>query len=128
MRGIEQQFLALQKGLTEVVPGTLLKPFDEREIELIISGIGTIDIEDWKRNTRLKVIIFFIFLRHIVVNNIFKSILFYIQHCSSDMPVVKWFWEIIEQNYSQEMRLRLLQFVTGSSRVPLQGFKALQGR
>lgn len=102
MRGIEQQFLALQKGLTEVVPGTLLKPFDEREIELIISGIGTIDIEDWKRNTRLK-------------------------HCSPDMPVVKWFWEIIEQNYSQEMRLRLLQFVTGSSRVPLQGFKALQG-
>lgn len=59
MRGIEQQFLALQKGLTEVVPGTLLKPFDEREIELIISGIGTIDIEDWKRNTRLKVIIDF---------------------------------------------------------------------
>lgn len=102
MRGIEQQFLALQKGLTEVVPGTLLKPFDEREIELIISGIGTIDIEDWKRNTRLK-------------------------HCAPDMPVVKWFWEIIEQNYSQEMRLRLLQFVTGSSRVPLQGFKALQG-
>jgi len=58
MRGIEQQFLALQKGLTEVVPGTLLKPFDEREVELIISGIGTIDIEDWKRNTRLKVIIY----------------------------------------------------------------------
>jgi len=25
------------------------------------------------------------------------------------------------------MRARLLQFVTGSSRVPLQGFKALQG-
>lgn len=56
MRGIEQQFLALQKGLTEVVPGSLLKPFDEREIELIISGIGTIDIDDWKKNTRLKVI------------------------------------------------------------------------
>lgn len=43
------------------------------------------------------------------------------------MPVVKWFWEVVEQHYSQEMRLRLLQFVTGSSRVPLQGFKALQG-
>lgn len=26
------------------------------------------------------------------------------------------------------MRARLLQFVTGSSRVPLQGFKALQGK
>lgn len=40
---------------------------------------------------------------------------------------MKWFWEIVENHYSQEMRLRLLQFVTGSSRVPLQGFKALQG-
>ena len=37
-----------------------------------------------------------------------------------------WFWRIVE-GYDEEMRARLLQFVTGSSRVPLQGFKALQG-
>ena len=36
-----------------------------------------------------------------------------------------WFWNIVG-SYSEEMRARLLQFVTGSSRVPLQGFKALQ--
>lgn len=66
MRGIEQQFLALQKGLTEVVPGSLLKPFDEREIELIISGIGTIDIEDWKRYTRYKVNIIIFYLINII--------------------------------------------------------------
>ncbi|XP_075230861.1 SMAD specific E3 ubiquitin protein ligase isoform X2 [Lycorma delicatula] len=101
MRGIEQQFLALQKGFTELVPAHLLRPFDEREMELIIGGLGTIDIADWKQNTRLK-------------------------HCSPETPVVKWFWEIVEQ-YGEEMRARLLQFVTGSSRVPLQGFKALQG-
>ncbi|CAG0896508.1 unnamed protein product [Darwinula stevensoni] len=47
-------------------------------------------------------------------------------HCTPDSPIVKWFWEIVE-SYSDEMRARLLQFVTGSSRVPLQGFKALQG-
>lgn len=29
--------------------------------------------------------------------------------------------------YDEEQRARLLQFVTGSSRVPVQGFKALQG-
>lgn len=69
MRGIEQQFLALQKGLTEVVPGTLLKPFDEREIELIISGIGTIDIEDWKHNTRLKVSILYFLGKFVSVNH-----------------------------------------------------------
>ena len=59
-------------------------------------GIGKIDIADWKNNTRLK-------------------------HCSLDTPVVKWFWEIVE-NYSEEMRARLLQFVTGSSRVSIFHF------
>ena len=31
------------------------------------------------------------------------------------------------KTYDEEKRARLLQFVTGSSRVPVQGFKALQG-
>ena len=31
------------------------------------------------------------------------------------------------ESYDDEKRARLLQFVTGSSRVPLEGFKALQG-
>ncbi|XP_066584091.1 E3 ubiquitin-protein ligase SMURF2 isoform X2 [Prorops nasuta] len=101
MRGIEQQFLALQKGFHELIPPQLLRPFDERELELVIGGLGTIDINDWKMHTRLK-------------------------HCTLDTPVVKWFWQIVE-SYGEEMRARLLQFVTGSSRVPLQGFKALQG-
>lgn len=55
MRGIEQQFLALQKGFTELIPTHLLRPFDENELELIIGGLGSIDIVDWKANTRLKV-------------------------------------------------------------------------
>ncbi|XP_012271546.1 E3 ubiquitin-protein ligase SMURF2 [Orussus abietinus] len=101
MRGIEQQFLALQKGFHELIPPQLLRPFDERELELVIGGLGTIDINDWKMHTRLK-------------------------HCTPDTPVVKWFWQIVE-SYGEEMKARLLQFVTGSSRVPLQGFKALQG-
>lgn len=39
---------------------------------------------------------------------------------------MKWFWKAVEF-FDEERRARLLQFVTGSSRVPLQGFKALQG-
>ena len=34
MQGIEAQFLALQKGFHEVIPGNLLKQFDERELEV----------------------------------------------------------------------------------------------
>ncbi|GIX70244.1 e3 ubiquitin-protein ligase SMURF2 [Caerostris extrusa] len=101
MRGIEQQFLALMKGFNELIPQHLLKGFDEKELELVIGGLGKIDLEDWKINTRLK-------------------------HCNPDTNIVKWFWKAVD-SYSEEQRARLLQFVTGSSRVPLQGFKALQG-
>ena len=59
-------------------------------------GIGKIDIVDWKSHTRLK-------------------------HCNAETPIVKWFWEIMD-SYSEEMRARLLQFVTGSSRVRRTGF------
>jgi E3 ubiquitin ligase SMURF1/2 len=67
----------------------------------MISGLGKIDIDDWKAHTRLK-------------------------HCSNDTTIVKWFWRTVD-DFDEEKRARLLQFVTGSSRVPLQGFKALQG-
>lgn len=34
MRGIEAQFLALQKGFSEIIPQQVLRPFDERELEV----------------------------------------------------------------------------------------------
>ena len=34
MQGIEAQFLALQKGFHELIPQSLLKLFDERELEV----------------------------------------------------------------------------------------------
>jgi E3 ubiquitin ligase SMURF1/2 len=102
-----------------LIPNQLLRPFDERELELVICGISNIDVNDWKQYTRLK-------------------------HCTPETPQVVWFWKVridklcssvhahvsifqVVESYSSEMRARLLQFVTGSSRVPLQGFKALQG-
>nr|KAJ0197264.1 hypothetical protein LSAT_V11C700358850 [Lactuca sativa] len=39
--------------------------------------------------------------------------------------VVVWFWEVVKA-LNKEDRARLLQFVTGTSKVPLEGFKALQ--
>ncbi|KPM09387.1 E3 ubiquitin-protein ligase SMURF2-like protein [Sarcoptes scabiei] len=93
--GIEQQFRALQKGFCELIPQHLLVGFDEKELELVIGGLGKIDLNDWKQHTRLK-------------------------HCTSDSKIVQWFWKAVH-SYSEERRARLLQFVTGSSRVPLQG-------
>ena len=70
-------------------------------LQLMIGGLGKIDLDDWKKHTRLK-------------------------HCTAESHIVRWFWRAVD-NFDDEMRARLLQFVTGSSRVPLQGFKALQG-
>ena len=39
MRGIEAQFLALQKGFNELIPQHLLRPFDERELEVRIWSV-----------------------------------------------------------------------------------------
>ena len=41
-------------------------------------------------------------------------------------PVIRYFWRAV-RSFSHQERVALLQFVTGSSRVPLDGFKGLQG-
>ena len=41
-----------------------------------------------------------------------------------EKAVVSHFWQTLRA-FSQEERARLLQFVTGTSRVPVEGFKAL---
>lgn len=40
--------------------------------------------------------------------------------------VVQWFWEVVRDDFDQEQRARLLQFTTGTSGVPAQGFAFLQ--
>ena len=67
--GIDKQFLALQKGFHELLPPHLLKLFDERELELIVSGLGSVDVDDWMNNTKLK-------------------------HCTLDSDIVQWFWKV----------------------------------
>lgn len=99
--GIESQFEALQRGFNELIPPSLLEGFDEHELELLIGGLSKIDVDDWRLHTKLK-------------------------NCTTEAPLIRWFWDIVG-SYSEDKRARLLQFVTGSPRVPIQGFKALQG-
>ena len=40
--------------------------------------------------------------------------------------VVQWFWKII-RSWPPEKKSHLLQFATGTSRIPVNGFKDLQG-
>ena len=40
--------------------------------------------------------------------------------------IIRWFWNTL-YSFSHEKRALFVQFVTGTSKVPLEGFKALEG-
>ncbi|GAA5954405.1 hypothetical protein JCM3765_004449 [Sporobolomyces pararoseus] len=98
---VEIQLEALKKGLQEIVPLKELKVFDEKELELLIGGVETIDVVDWEKNTE------------------------YRGYDAQDQ-VVGWFWKVVGA-WPAEKRARLLQFATGTSRTPVNGFRDLQG-
>jgi E3 ubiquitin-protein ligase HUWE1 len=98
---IRQQIDAFLKGFYELLPQTLISIFNENELELLICGLPDIDVADLKANTD------------------------YVGF-TLESPVIQWFWRAV-QMMGQEERALLLQFVTGTSKVPLEGFKALRG-
>lgn len=100
-RGIKDQTQAFLEGFNEVVPLEWLKYFDERELELMLCGMQEIDVDDWQRNTIYR-------------------------HYTRNSKQVVWFWQFVRQTDS-EKRARLLQFVTGTCRVPVGGFAELMG-
>ncbi|XP_065086079.1 E3 ubiquitin-protein ligase Nedd-4-like isoform X4 [Ochlerotatus camptorhynchus] len=99
---VKDQMQSFLEGFGQIVPLNLLKIFDENELELLMCGIQSIDVKDWKRNT------------------LYKGD-YYANHV-----IIQWFWKAV-LSFSNEMRSRLLQFVTGTSRVPMNGFKELYG-
>jgi E3 ubiquitin-protein ligase NEDD4 len=102
---VKPQLTQLLVGLLEVIPEPLLTIFDFQELELLMCGLPTIDIDDWRQNTEY--------------TGTFEDTGGYHEVC-------KWFWEVVSE-LDQEMKARLLQFVTGTSGVPAAGFGVLQG-
>jgi len=51
---IKPQVDAFLQGFHDLIPNNLIKIFDAKELELLISGLPTIDIEDLKENTIYK--------------------------------------------------------------------------
>ncbi|KXX75367.1 putative E3 ubiquitin-protein ligase hulA [Madurella mycetomatis] len=98
---IAEQFQAFKEGFHELIPHDLINVFDERELELLIGGIAEIDVDDWKKHTD------------------------YRGYTESD-EVIQFFWQTV-RSWDGEQKSRLLQFTTGTSRIPVNGFKDLQG-
>ena len=58
--------------------------------------------------------------------NLYQMVLNYRSGYHDTHPVIIWFWTAINR-FDNERRLRLLQFVTGTSSIPYEGFSALRG-
>ncbi|XP_035996173.1 E3 ubiquitin-protein ligase NEDD4-like isoform X13 [Fundulus heteroclitus] len=99
---VQKQMNAFLEGFTELIPIDLIKIFDENELELLMCGLGDVDVNDWRQHT------------------VYKN-----GYCPNH-PVIQWFWKVVLL-MDAEKRIRLLQFVTGTSRVPMNGFAELYG-
>ncbi|XP_075001677.1 E3 ubiquitin-protein ligase HACE1 isoform X5 [Calonectris borealis] len=101
-RAIQPQINAFLQGFHMFIPPSLIQLFDEYELELLLSGMPEIDVNDWLKNTE------------------------YTSGYERGDQVIQWFWDVVEE-LTQEERVLLLQFVTGSSRVPHGGFAHIMG-
>jgi len=102
---VKPQLNELLLGFFDVIPEPLLTIFDFQELELLMCGLPEIDMDDWKEHTEY--------------SGEYDEI-------GGDHPTCQWFWEVVSE-FDQEMKARLLQFVTGTSGVPSRGFGVLQG-
>ncbi|DBA03296.1 TPA: hypothetical protein N0F65_011655 [Lagenidium giganteum] len=102
---VEKELGCILDGLRTVIPDTTLHIFDYQELDLLLSGQPTVDVDDWRKHT---------------------SVQFTGQHKDLEKEIIEWFWEVVEA-FSQDQRCRLLQYVTGSCGVPAEGFQGLTG-
>ncbi|KFY45111.1 hypothetical protein V494_01149 [Pseudogymnoascus sp. VKM F-4513 (FW-928)] len=98
---VQEQLDNFLKGFHEIIPAELVAIFNEQELELLISGLPEIDVDDWKASTEY-------------------------HNYTAASPQIQWFWRAI-RSFDKEERAKMLQFVTGTSKVPLNGFKELEG-
>jgi E3 ubiquitin-protein ligase HACE1 len=100
---IKPQVDAVRTGLDvfvdEALRVKLRKWCTVADIQLLVCGVVTLDLDDWRGATQ------------------------YVD-CDATSPTVQWFWSVVTQ-MDPAQRASLLFFCTGSSRVPAGGFASL---
>uniref|UniRef100_A0A8I5TTN3 E3 ubiquitin-protein ligase n=1 Tax=Pongo abelii TaxID=9601 RepID=A0A8I5TTN3_PONAB len=100
-RGVEEQTQAFFEGFNEILPQQYLQYFDAKELEVLLCGMQEIDLNDWQRHAIYR-------------------------HFTRTSKQIMWFWQFVKE-IDNEKRMRLLQFVTGTCRLPVGGFADLMG-
>lgn len=84
---IQSQTEAFLLGFQELIPQKLITFFNYQELELMLTGLSEINIEDLQKNTEF-------------------------QDYSPNSQVIHWFWELLE-SFNKTEKTTFLQFVTG---------------
>lgn len=100
VESVAPQLHALCKGFYEVVPQELLLIFDPEELDYVLCGSDEIDVDEWERESRYGMGLY-------------------------DHGAKRWFWRMVRE-MPEDYKRRLLHYATGSTRVPVGGFKALK--
>ena len=100
-KSVIKQISSFCDGFDEIVPPKLIQMFSPSELNLMICGIPKININDMKMFTH------------------------YINPYNKDHPVIQMFFRMLTK-WSHENLAKLLLFITGSSQVPINGFKDFQ--
>ena len=98
---VRAQIDAFLKGFYELIPPELISIFNPQELELLLGGMPDIDVDDM------------------------EAYCTYTNYQRSD-STIQHFWSILRR-FSREEKALFVQFVTGSAKVPLDGFAALRG-
>merc|ERR1712070_871893 len=98
---IKQQMDRIMTGLTQVFPGSHLAPFTPFELELLISGVDKVELADWRRHTSLS-------------------------GYSQGDKTIRYFWMFIG-TLDNETKAKVVSMVTGTAKVPMNGFEFLEG-
>ncbi|KAK8841005.1 hypothetical protein M9Y10_027842 [Tritrichomonas musculus] len=93
----KEQSDAFCKGFNSLISTDELSIFSQGELELLICGIPKIDIDDMRKNTR-------------------------VYSENNDLTTINCFFNVIRK-WDNDLLAKLIQFITGNSAVPLNGFK-----
>lgn len=90
----EQRIKMLYEGLTTVIHPDWIKDFSAEELQLFVEGDRNVTVADLKRNAT------------------------YDGGYLPISPIIKCFWRIVETKFTKDDLKHLLEFVTGSDRIP----------
>ena len=97
----EDQFIAFKRGFDRTIRPQILELLRPEELQQLVCGSQELDFNDLEQTCR------------------------YVDGYTEESPQVKWLWEIVIEEMTEDQQKLFLQFATGSDRAPVNGLSTL---